>query len=101
MNYQLKTGTSKPFAALRKLLPVIKGERKIMSLAFVALMANTLTNLVVPLIIAHTINTAIIAKDYSGMVRAAVWVFALYLVGFVASYFQTRWMGAVGQHILF
>jgi ATP-binding cassette, subfamily B, bacterial len=101
MNYQLKTGTSKPFAALRKLMPIIKGERKTMSVAFVALLANTLTSLVVPIIIAHTINTSIITKDFSGVVRASIWVFALYLVGFVASYFQTRWMGAVGQHILF
>jgi ATP-binding cassette subfamily B protein len=101
MNYQLNTVANKPFAALRKLLPIIKGERKIMSLAFVALIANTLTSLVVPIIIAHTINTSIISKDYSGVVRASLWVFALYLVGFIASYFQTRWMGAVGQHILF
>ena len=101
MNYQLNTGTSKPFAALRKLMPIIKGERKIMSLAFAALIVNTLTYLVVPIIIAHTINTSIITKDFSGVVRASLWVFALYLVGFVASYFQTRWMGAVGQHILF
>jgi ATP-binding cassette subfamily B protein len=101
MNYQLNTRASKPFAALRKLMPIIKGERKIMSLAFVALIANTLTLLVVPIIIAHTINTSIISKDYSGVVRASLWVFALYLVGFIASYFQTRWMGAVGQHVLF
>lgn len=101
MNYQLNTGTSKPFAALRKLMPIIKGERKIMSMAFVALITNTATYLVVPIIIAHTINTSIISKDYSGVVRASLWVFALYLVGFIASYFQTRWMGAVGQHILF
>ena len=101
MNYQLNTGTSKPFAALKKLMPIIKGERKIMSVAFVALIANTLTSLVVPIIIAHTINTSIISKDYSGVVSASLWIFALYLVGFIASYFQTRWMGAVGQHILF
>jgi ATP-binding cassette subfamily B protein len=101
MNYQLKTGTSKPFAALRKLMPIIKGERKIMSVAFVALIANTLTSLIVPIIIAHTINTSIISKDYTGVVNASLWIFALYLVGFIASYFQTRWMGAVGQHILF
>ena len=101
MNYQLKTGTSKPFTALRKLMPIIKGERKMMSVAFVALLANTLTSLIVPIIIAHTINTSIITKDFSGVVRASMLVFALYLVGFIASYFQTRWMGAVGQHILF
>ncbi|AEV97698.1 multidrug ABC transporter [Niastella koreensis] len=101
MNYQLKTGTSKPFAALRKLMPIIKGERKMMSVAFVALIANTLTSLIVPIIIAHTINTSIITKDFSGVVKASMLVFALYTVGFIASYFQTRWMGAVGQHILF
>ncbi|MBO9202502.1 MULTISPECIES: ABC transporter ATP-binding protein [Niastella] len=101
MNYQLKTGATRPFAALKKLMPIIKGERKILSVAFVALIANTLTSLIVPIIIAHTINTSIIGKDYSGVLRASIWIFALYLVGFIASYFQTRWMGAVGQHILF
>lgn len=101
MNYQLNTRANKPFTALRKLMPIIKGERKIMSLAFVALMVNTITLLVVPIIIAHTINTSIISKDYTGVLRASLWVFMLYLVGFIASYFQTRWMGAVGQHVLF
>jgi ATP-binding cassette subfamily B protein len=65
------------------------------------LICNTLTSLVAPLIIAHTINTAILHKDYPGVVHASLWVFALYLVSFVASYFQTRWMGAVGQQVLF
>jgi ATP-binding cassette subfamily B protein len=101
MKYQLKTSTSKPFAALKKLMPILKGERKVISVAFVALICNTLTSLVAPLIIAHTINTAILHKDYPGVVHASLWVFALYLVSFVASYFQTRWMGAVGQQVLF
>ena len=67
MKYQLKTGTSKPFAAFKKLMPTLKGERKIISIAFVALICNTLTALVAPLIIAHTINTAILHKDYPGV----------------------------------
>ena len=101
MNYQLNTGTSTPFAALRKLMPILKGERKIISVAFAALIVNTLVSLVAPLIIAHTINTSILHKDYPGVVRASLWVFALYLAGFIASYIQTKWMGTVGQHILF
>lgn len=101
MKYQLNTGNTKPFAALKKLLPVLKGERKLISIAFLALIGNTLTSLVAPLIIAHTINTAILQKNYPGVVNASLWVFGLYLVGFIASYFQTRWMGAVGQHVLY
>ena len=101
MKYQLKTETSTPFAAFKKLMPVLKGERKVISVAFVALICNTLTALVAPLIIAHTINTAILHKDYPGVVSASLWVFGLYLVSFIASYFQTRWMGAVGQQVLF
>ena len=101
MKYQLKTGSTKPFAALKKLMPVLKGERKLISVAFLALIGNTLASLVAPLIIAHTINTAILQKNYPGVVSASLIVFALYLLGFVASYFQTRWMGAVGQHILY
>ncbi|OQP64163.1 multidrug ABC transporter [Niastella vici] len=101
MKYQLNTPTTKPFTALRKLMPVLQGERKLLSVAFLALIGNTLTSLIAPLIIAHTINTAILQKDYPGVVSASLWVFALYLLGFIASYFQTRWMGAVGQHILF
>jgi ATP-binding cassette subfamily B protein len=101
MNYQLNTQPTKPFAALRKLMPIIKGERKILSVAFLALIVNTLTALVVPLIIAHTINTSILQKNYPGVLKASLVVFALYLVGFIASYIQTKWMGTVGQHILF
>jgi len=101
MNYQLNTGASKPFEALKKLMPLLKDERKIISVAFLALIVNTFVSLFAPLIIAHTINTSILQKDYSGVVSASLWVFALYIVGFIASYVQTRWMGTVGQHILF
>lgn len=101
MKYQLNTGNSKPFAALKKLMPILKGERKIISIAFLALICNTLASLIAPVIIAHTINTSILQKDYPGVVRSAMLIFALYLVAFIASYFQTRWMGAVGQHVLF
>jgi ATP-binding cassette subfamily B protein len=101
MKYQLNTGNSKPFAALKKLMPILRGERKIISIAFLALICNTLATLIAPIIIAHTINTSIIHKDYPGVVRSSLLVFALYLVAFIASYFQTRWMGAVGQHVLF
>jgi ATP-binding cassette subfamily B protein len=101
MKYQLNTGNSKPFTALKKLMPILHGERRIISIAFLALICNTLASLLAPVIIAYTINTAILQKDYPGVVKSSLVVFALYLVAFIASYFQTRWMGAVGQHVLF
>src|SRR5205807_715447 len=45
--------------------------------------------------------TSVVHKQYSGIFTASLLLFVLFVIGFVASYFQTKLMGAVGQRLLF
>jgi ATP-binding cassette subfamily B protein len=82
-------------------LPMLAGERTQLVLAIVALLINTGVSLVAPIIVGITIDTAIQNKDYDGVLSASGLLFALFVVGFVASYYQTKIMGGIGQRLLF
>lgn len=101
MKYKLNTENTATFAAIKKFVPILKGEHKIMLLALFALLINTGVTLVAPVIIGKTIDTSVMQKDYGGIISASVLLFVLFFIGFIASYFQTKLMGSVGQRLLF
>lgn len=101
MSYLLNTKNSSTFSAIKKFVPIVKGERQHMSLALLALLINTGVSLAAPIIVGITIDTAIRNKDYSGIASASGELFVLFVIGFIASYFQTKLMGGVGQRLLF
>ena len=72
-----------------------------MLLALGAIVINSTLNLLGPFIIGHVIDTYVVEKDYSGVVRWAAILLGMYLVAFVANYLQTVMMGGVGQRMLF
>ncbi len=105
MNYNLskpnpaqKTSTWK---AAKKMWPLIVEEKKIMIFAFVAVIVNSLLNLVAPRLIAHAVDTYIINRDYHGVLVYAGIILAIFLCALVTSYVQTRLMGGVGQRVLY
>ncbi len=106
MNYNLnqlsaaqeKTST---YAAVKKLLQLISGERKNLWLALGAILLNSALNLTGPLLIGYTIDKFVQHKDYNGVLTSAGILLAMYLVALFTSYFQTRLMGGVGQRMLF
>ena len=87
--------------SLNKLLAMIREERPTMLLALGAIVINSTLNLLGPFIIGHVIDTYVVEKDYSGVVRWAAILLGMYLVAFVANYLQTVMMGGVGQRMLF
>src|SRR5258708_2285086 len=105
MNYELNAEQNKPkisaWAALKGLWPLLSGERRILVYAALATLANASINLVAPLLIAHVVDTYIVAKNFSGVATYALILFGLYLVGLFTSYGQTRLMGGTGQRVLF
>ncbi len=105
MNYELNSEENKKkistWAALKGLWPLLRGERSILIYAGIATLANSTINLVAPLIIAHVVDTYIVAKQFSGVVTFAFILLGLYLVGLLTSYAQTRLMGGMGQRVLF
>jgi len=95
------TKKGSPFAGLKKLWPLMRDERGKLSVAFVAIIINSLVNLAAPVLIAYVIDTYIPVKDYNGVLMFAGILLVMYLVGLFASYQQTQLMGGVGQRVLF
>ncbi len=105
MNYSLnksdtpqKTST---YQTLKKLWGLLIEEKTIMLVALVAVVINAGLNLYAPRLIAHTIDTYIVHKDFHGVLVYAGYILVLYIFGLVTSYTQTRLMGGVGQRVLF
>jgi ATP-binding cassette subfamily B protein len=86
---------------MKKLLPLLLREKRIMFFALAALVANSALNLVAPRLIAHVVDTFIISKDYKGVLLYSLIILVLYLCALVTSYLQTLLMGGVGQRVLY
>lgn len=105
MNYNLNKAENSQkidtWQAAKKLWPLLVEEKKIMIVALLAVVINSLLNLIAPRLIAHTVDTYIIQGDYQGVLVFAAIILVLYLFGLVTSYLQTRLMGGVGQRVLY
>jgi ATP-binding cassette subfamily B protein len=108
MNYKLNvTDTKKEQeksvlgTALKRLVPLMSGEKKGISIAFLATLVSAGASLLSPVIIAHVVDTYIAGHDMGGVVRSSLMLLGIYFVGSAASYVQIRTMGGTGRRILF
>ena len=104
MNYKLnqqKTEKVSAFAALVKLWPLVRNEKQKLFVAFFAILVNASANLVAPIIVGRAVDTFIRTKSYHGILISSIWLFGVYVLALVSSYLQTKWMGGVGQRVLF
>jgi ATP-binding cassette subfamily B protein len=109
MNYTLNTGSNKAkdsekqsvWAAVKKLIPLMHGEKKNLIIAFSAIFSSSILNLASPILIGYAIDHYIQTKDYHGVLVMSLILLLIYTTGLVASYIQTKVMGGVGQRILF
>jgi ATP-binding cassette subfamily B protein len=88
-------------AAIKKLWPLMRDEKRTLAIAFVAILVNASLTLLAPLLTAFVINTYIITKNFHGVLIYSGILLGMYLIALVASYAQTRLMGGVGQRVLF
>lgn len=79
----------------------MRNERFNLMRAGVAIAINSLCNLAGPIIVGHALDTYIQNHDYTGVLRSTGLLLALYTAALITSYLQTRWMGSVGQRVLF
>jgi ATP-binding cassette, subfamily B, bacterial len=89
------------WASLRGLLALMSGDRTVLILAFINIVANSVLNLLSPLIIGLTIDRYIQHHDFNGVLRNAGWLLLIYFLALATRYYQTRLMGGYGQRILF
>ncbi len=104
MNYELNAEQQKKISTLagvRSLWPYLADERGILLFAALATIANSVITLSAPLLIAHVVDTYIVAKEFRGVMLFAVILLSMYIIGLFTSYAQTRLMGGMGQRVLF
>ncbi|MDD2305439.1 MAG: ABC transporter ATP-binding protein [Prolixibacteraceae bacterium] len=107
MNYNLnQTATAaeqkkSTLAALRKLLDLIREEKRTLILAFIIIFINAGLSLLGPYLIGHTIDTYIQSKQYDGVIRYSAILLVMYMVAFATNYLQMIMMGGVGIRMLY
>lgn len=102
MTYRLSDGkTVQSAAALRRLWPLIRPQRTQLAKATLALVCNTLLTLSGPMLTAYAIDHFVAGHDLPGLLRCCALLMGLYGLAGLAVYWQSVWMGGVGQQLLF
>ena len=107
MNYNLNqpSGTASAklpvIASLRKLIGIISGERRNVTIAFSAIFLNAGLSLMGPYLVGYTIDTYVQTKNYHGVLLFSGILIAMYITAFIVNYAQMRMMGGIGQRMLF
>ncbi len=107
MNYNLNQAATaleqkkSTLSALRKLLDLIREEKRTLILAFIIIFVNAGLSLLAPYLIGHTIDTYIQSKQFDGVIRYSAILLVLYLTTFATNYLQMIMMGGVGIRMLF
>jgi ATP-binding cassette subfamily B protein len=108
MNYSLtktdlakETNKSVLATAWRRLVPLMAEENRAVWMAMFSALVNSITMLVVPIIIAHIVDTYIAGKNFNGVLLFSGFLGAIFIVGLVANYMQIVTMGGVGRRLLF
>jgi ATP-binding cassette subfamily B protein len=87
--------------AFRSLGPLLVTEKLNLSIALIAVLANSIGTLLAPIIIATAVDTYITHGDFMGVLKYSGILLLVYIVVLIAGYFQTKRMGTVGRSVLF
>lgn len=106
MNYKLnKTDINQSkdsfFTSIKKLSPLMKWENKNLTITLIMVIITSLSSLIIPIIITHTIDNAVKNWDYNGILINSLFLFLIFIIGAGANYFQTIVMWWVWRRILF
>ncbi|MBN1142953.1 MAG: ABC transporter ATP-binding protein [Bacteroidales bacterium] len=92
---------TKTFAALKKLLLILAGEKKYLITALFVILIYSVIVLFAPLLIGYAVDHFVQQKDFRGVLFFGGILLAMFLVALVANYLQTKMMGSIGQRMLF
>lgn len=107
MNYNLNTPSGdkgqkkKTFRSLKTLIWHMVEDKKILLIAFIAMLIAAVLSLLGPVLIGHTIDTYVQTKQYHGVLVFSAILLGMYLISLVAGYLQAKLMGTVGQNMLY
>lgn len=89
------------FASVKSLVAHMVEEKKILLVAFIAMVVAAVLNLSGPILIGHAVDNYIQPGKYRGLIIFGGILLATYIIALVAGYLQTRLMGGVGQRMLY
>ncbi len=89
------------WGSIKKLLPLLNDQKERIIVATVAAFATSGLNLLAPILIGHAVDDYIQKGQYHGVLVYSAIIFTIYIAAVVTSYFQTLFMGRVGQNVLF
>jgi ATP-binding cassette subfamily B protein len=108
MNYSLtKTDIEKEkqkgvlATAWRRLVPLMAEEATPVSFSIFAIIISSAVSLVVPIIIAHIVDTYIVNKNFHGVLLFSALLAGIFIIGLISNYVQIITMGGVGRRLLF
>ena len=76
-------------------------DKKILLIAFIAMVIAAVLSLLGPVLIGHTIDTYVQNKEMRGVLIFSGILLGMYLISLVAGYLQAKLMGTVGQNMLY
>lgn len=105
MNYALAKGEKaggkiSMGQALKKLLPYLSGLKKELIISAAAVLVNTVSTLLAPVIVSRVIDSYIRSGDMAGVLRYSAYLLGVFLIGLFGNYMLTMSMGAIGREIL-
>lgn len=108
MNYNLNANEKEAkkkkrlgFKAVKSLIAYMVEEKKVLAVAFIAMVVTAILNLVGPIIIGNTVDNYIQTSRFHGVLVNGGILLGTYIVALFAGYLQTRLMGSVGQRMLY
>ncbi|MDA3896546.1 MAG: hypothetical protein PF482_10400, partial [Desulfobacteraceae bacterium] len=105
MKYNLNTPEDekgpkkKTFQSLKTLIWQMVEEKKLLLIAFIAMIVAAIFSLLGPVIIGHTVDNYVQTKQYHGVLVFSGILLIMYLISMVAGYLQAKLMGTVGQQM--
>ena len=101
INKNDQTKRTNTFAALKKLLLILAGEKKNLIAALFVILIYSVIVLFAPLLIGFAVDHYVQQKDFRGVLFFGGILLGMYLVALVTNYLQTKMMGGIGQRMLF
>ena len=89
------------FKSLKSLVAHMVEEKKILIIAFIAMVITAVLNLAGPIMIGHTVDNYIQTSQFHGVLVFSGILLVMYIVALGAGYLQTKLMGSVGQRMLY
>ncbi|MGL5830850.1 MAG: ABC transporter ATP-binding protein [Candidatus Altimarinota bacterium] len=102
LNKQEESGKKiSTWAALKKMWLLVEDEKGNLIAATLALILNSILNLLVPVLIGYIIDNYIQNGQFDGVLMFGAVLLVVFILAFIAGYLQIKWMGSLAQRVLF